>query len=269
MNSVKSLALEVDVFDHIISRIAASGQSASAFLRQRLGLVSSPVAGHVDGVLSAGRPLNLSTSELDSVLTAAEFRHAKGVVGRFLVLLGWLYQKHGLHFDKVESIKGRGRLYFAKSADELKEAGKSVNPKRIPNSPFWVITTSPTDLKQQMVRSVMFAFGYRSEEVRRAEKAIAGLSNYRLEIWHLDGTILGERDGADEFPSWRIGEHVKPDMLNSAVIVQEILDSSHEESGTVYFRRIVRVADLAADVKSSAIVSGHPDLKSPRLQKQR
>jgi negative modulator of initiation of replication len=243
MKSVKPLALEVDVFDHIINRIAESGESPSTFLRRCLALTSSsssvapPTA--VGSVPPAPR-----YSEMDALFSSAEFRHAKGVVGRFLVLLGWLYQKHRPYFDKVETIKGRGRLYFAKSEDALNDAGKSVNPKQIPNSPFWVITTSPTDLKQQMIRSVMFTFGYPSEEIRRAEGAIAGFTNYHLEIWHVDGTILGERDGAEAFPEWRVGERVQPEMINKAVEVREILDSSNEESGSVYFRRIVRVADV-------------------------
>jgi negative modulator of initiation of replication len=238
MNTFKPLALETDVFDFILNQIAESGESASTFLRHRLGLTTlKPLK-----VPSAGAAAP-KWSELDALLSSVQFRHAKGVVGRFLVLLGWLYEKHRPYFDKVESIKGRGRLYFAKSEHALNDAGKSVNPKQIPNSPFWVITTSPTDLKQQMIRAVMFAFGYRSDEVRRAEAAIAGAASYHLELWHIDGTILGERDGAQAFPEWRQGDHVQPEMINKPVEVCEILDSSHEENGTVYFRRIVRVAD--------------------------
>ncbi len=176
MNTVKPLALEPDVFDYILNQIAESGESASAFLRSRLGISvpkTSPPA-----PTSTSKPAPLS--EFDVLLTSAEFRHARGVVGRFLVLLGWLHSKHKEHFAKVETIKGRGRLYFAKSQRALHDSGKSVNPKPIPNSPYWVITTSPTDLKQQMIRAAMFALGYAMPDIIRAEAAIAGTERQQM-----------------------------------------------------------------------------------------
>jgi negative modulator of initiation of replication len=174
MNTVRPLAIETDVFDYIINKIADSGESASTFLRYSLGISTPKV------ISPAPRSATSSSSEIDALLDSAEFRNAKGVVGRFLILLGWLYNKHRDDFDKVETIKGRGRLYFAKSARALHDAGKSVNPKQIPNSPYWVITTSPTDLKQQMIRAAMFAFGYAMPDILRAEAAIAGSARQQI-----------------------------------------------------------------------------------------
>ncbi len=169
MNTVKPLALELDVHTFILDKIAESGQSASSFLRDRLGI--SPTVARVQ---SPSAPTSTSSSSgLDELLNSSRFRYAKGVVGRFLVILSWLHSKHRKDFEVVETVRGRGRLYFAKSAQQLKESGKSVNPKPIADSPFWVITTSPTNLKQEMLGSVMNALGYAEAEIARAQSAIA------------------------------------------------------------------------------------------------
>jgi negative modulator of initiation of replication len=160
---MKMIAVEPDVCEYVLNEVAMSGESPTDFLRRRLGIRSKP-----------GAPSITATSSLlDDVFKSPEFRHAKGVVGRFLVLLGWLYRNHQKDFAKVENIKGRGRLYFARSERELHEAGRSVNPKQIPGSPFWVITTSPTDLKQDMIGSVMKILGYSQPEILRARSEIA------------------------------------------------------------------------------------------------
>ena len=96
-----------------------------------------------------------------------------------------------------------------------------------------------------MIRAVVSALGYPTEEARRAEAEIAGLVHYHLELWFIDGTILGEQNGADPFPNWQRGQVVTSPMIKRSMKVREILDSSNEENGAVYFRRIVRLADVS------------------------
>lgn len=237
---MKSLAIEDDVSGWLFDRVAESGESVSAFLRRRLGIEPThSAAAPVVPRASAPPP-----SPLEDLFQSTEFRCARGVVGRFIALLAWLHRTHPNQFHKVEAIKGRERVYFAKSADVLEASGSSVSPKPIPGSDYWVITTSPTDLKQQMIRALMFALGYRGEDTRRAEAEIAGSVHYHLELWHVDGTILAQHDGTEPFPKWQMGERVHVKMINRTAEVREILDSSSEEGGTVYFRRIVRVAEI-------------------------
>lgn len=63
-------------------------------------------------------------------------------------------------------------------------------------------------------------------------------SHYHIEVWQTDGTILSERDTTTPFPKFEVGEQV---IFDSILQVKEVLDSSNEADGTVYFRRIVRV----------------------------
>jgi negative modulator of initiation of replication len=107
------------------------------------------------------------------MLASADFTYARGVVGRFLVVLSWLHDRHTKDFVRVENIQGRGRLYFARDAETLNSSGRSVNPKQIPGTSYWVITTTPTDLKQEILERVMKLLGYGLADIRAATEAIA------------------------------------------------------------------------------------------------
>jgi len=158
----KSLPLELDVYDFILDGMAASNSNASGFLRQQLRMPTAPKP-------TTTAPTNAA---LDAVIASERFRYARGVVGKFLVLLSWLHEQHKSSFGVVENIRGRGRLYFAKSPEPLNNSGRSVNPKKIPGSDFWVITTSPTPLKQETLGNVMKAFDYSAAEIAKAKAAI-------------------------------------------------------------------------------------------------
>lgn len=83
-----------------------------------------------------------------------------------------LYKNNGGAFSVVEDIRGRGRMYFSKSVEKLERSGRSVNPKKIPGSPYWVITTTPTDLKQDMLGQVIKLLDYEMATIQLARRAI-------------------------------------------------------------------------------------------------
>lgn len=146
----------------LLAKVADFGETPNSVLRRELllnGAGPSP---------AQGKP-----SPLQELLDSSDYRFAKGAVGRFLAILGWLYKKHRDSFSAVENLKGRGRIYFSTSEADLHASGKSVNPKRIPGSPYWVITTTSTDLKQEILSQVMKSLGYELSERQLAMRAIA------------------------------------------------------------------------------------------------
>ena len=159
---MKTIEIDDEVFGALLRNVSDFGETPNSVLRRVL---------KING--STAEPANKSKLPIQGFIASTEFRFSKGVVGRFLAVLSWLYLEHKEQFSVVEDIRGRGRLYFSKSADELERSGRSVNPKRIPESPYWVITTTPTDLKQEMLAEVMKALGCDSESVRIAVEAIA------------------------------------------------------------------------------------------------
>jgi negative modulator of initiation of replication len=165
--NIKQIEIDHDVYAFILQNTSEIGESASSILRRLLGVTPRAVAPGKTSLASHEK------SELGTLLESSDFIYAKGVVGRFLVLLGWIYRRNPEGFAKIEGIKGRGRLYFAKKPEILELSGRSVNPKQIPSTPFWVITTTPTILKQEIVERVMQTLGYSPAETAAASRAIA------------------------------------------------------------------------------------------------
>ena len=159
---MKTIEIDDEVFGTLLKSVSDFGETPNSVLRRVLGISavseSSPSKGRLP---------------IEDFFASTEFRFAKGVVGRFLAVLSWLYRQKKDQFSVVEGIRGRGRLYFSKSAEELERSGRSVNPKKIPDSPLWVITTTPTDLKQQILGDVMKALGCDLASIQLAKRAIA------------------------------------------------------------------------------------------------
>ncbi len=156
-----AIKVDKDIYSHLIKNMTDFGDTPSSVLRRLLGLNPST------------EKKKEEKTKIDQILEGTEFRYAKGVVGRFLVVLGKLHGIDKEMFSKVEKIQGRGRIYFAKDAETLHRSGRSVNPKKIPGTDYWVITTTPTDLKQDMLRKVMELYSFNREEIKIAVTAIA------------------------------------------------------------------------------------------------
>lgn len=155
---MKTIEIDDEVYSALLKNVQDFGDTPNSILRRMVGLQGTPKGG------SAPRP----GLPIESLLNSAEFRFSKGAVGRFLTILSWLYKQHSNRFSIVEGIRGRGRLYFSKSEKELEEAGRNVNAKQIPESPYWVITTTPTILKQEMLEAVMHGLGCDKESTKLA-----------------------------------------------------------------------------------------------------
>ncbi len=160
---MKTIDIDEDIHAQLLASVEEFGETPSSVLRRLLKLST--------GATTAAAPGD--KTDLQKLLESSEFTYAKGVVGRFLVVLRWLHDKNPSAFMKVLNIKGRGRLYFAKDAATLEKAGTNVNPKQIPGTPYWVITTAPTILKQEILGLVMKDLGYTTSDIKTATAAIA------------------------------------------------------------------------------------------------
>lgn len=159
---MKTIEIDDEVFGALLKNVSDFGETPNSVLRRVLKVTAAP-----------GAPDSRARLPIQDFIASTEFRFAKGAVGRFLAILSWIYRQKKESFAVVEDIRGRGRLYFSKSADELERSGRNVSPKKIPESPYWVITTTPTDLKQEMLSEVMKTLGYDAESIRIAVDAIA------------------------------------------------------------------------------------------------
>ncbi len=90
----------------------------------------------------------------------------RSVVDQFLSILSFLQKQNADKFATLQSLEGRKRRYIASSEQELENSGTSVNPKRIPNTSFWVVTNNDTNNKKMLLRQALTLLGYGPEAVR-------------------------------------------------------------------------------------------------------
>jgi negative modulator of initiation of replication len=100
------------------------------------------------------------------------FLAARNVAEQLLSLLSFLHRENPDKFAVLESMEGRRRKYISTSERELEESGRSVNPKRIPNTNYWVVTNNSTDNKKLLVRQALILLGYSEETIRRVPESL-------------------------------------------------------------------------------------------------
>ena len=197
---MKTIEIDDELYQYIVSNTQAIGESASSILRRLLALSEVDNAANVQKVtidsvkpeesveiqdesVSSSEPNDLAeeTSQVakpntqESVfnfINKEELDMQRGVVGRFLLVLAALYRANPDTFSVVTEICGRDRLYFANSEAELAASGSSIKPKQIPESPFWVMTNSNTTRKKMMLTKAATSLGYSVEEVEKIRELL-------------------------------------------------------------------------------------------------
>jgi negative modulator of initiation of replication len=192
---MKNIEIDEELYQYIVSNTQFIGESASSILRRLLSLTlaenaiddSEVNASDNKDVAVESFPLQIEESleneetdivkeeiieppSIDNVLNyinKEELAMQRGAVGRFLLILAALYRVHSEHFSVVSEIRGRDRLYFAKSKDELSASGSSTKPLQIPDSPFWVMTNSNTTRKKMMLTKASLSLGYTNDDAEK------------------------------------------------------------------------------------------------------
>jgi negative modulator of initiation of replication len=192
---MKNIEIDEVLYQYIVSNTQFIGESASSILRRLLSLtLAEDTAGDIEVILSENKeeavessPLQIEETiekeevvviieesveppRIDNVLNyinKEELATQRGAVGRFLLILAALYRVHSEKFAVVSEIRGRDRLYFAKSKEELSASGSSTKPLQIPDSPFWVMTNSNTTRKKMMLTKASLTLGYTEEDAEK------------------------------------------------------------------------------------------------------
>jgi len=176
---MRPVYLEDDVYDQVAKLTLESGKSASACMRDLLGMEPQGApqarAGISHSSLIPAKTTDVGAipqHELSDVLEEATFRTSTTAVARMLRILQAAHQLKPDSFSKVLSIKGRDRLYFAKSRAEIAKSGKHTQPHAIRGSDYWVMTNSPTPQKQALVRDVLTLLGFSTAAVNAAAAVV-------------------------------------------------------------------------------------------------
>lgn len=170
---MKSHRIEIseDVNRALIHRQEHIGESADSVLRRVLELSG---ARSQSAPQDQRRAPKAGGSALEGYLNSPDLLRHRNVTDRFIALLGWLGQRHaedGFE-EKLLSIQGRRRLYFARTEEEIRRSGNSTHPKRIPGLDLWAMTNSDTSKKCEIVRQLMTMLAYDSDAMEIAIEAL-------------------------------------------------------------------------------------------------
>ncbi|MBP8127073.1 MAG: replication initiation negative regulator SeqA [Aeromonadaceae bacterium] len=168
---MKTIEVDEELYRYIARQTQHIGESASEILRRLLGMTplngeetylsaypeteESPVAGFVQ------------TVELSELLNSSELAAKESAIDRFMLILSSLYQANPDAFTNATEIKGRKRIYFARTEEELRATGNTTKPKPVPGTPYWVISNTNTGRKRNIVGLLMTAMGYSAEFIEQ------------------------------------------------------------------------------------------------------
>ena len=168
---MKTIEVDEELYRYIARQTQHIGESASEILRRLLNMTplngdqtylsaypeteESPVAGFVQ------------TVELSELLNSSELAAKESAIDRFMLILSSLYQANPDAFTNATEIKGRKRIYFARTEEELRATGNTTKPKPVPGTPYWVISNTNTGRKRNIVGLLMTAMGYSAEFIEQ------------------------------------------------------------------------------------------------------
>lgn len=183
---MKTITIDEQLYAYIASQTKHIGEGASDILRRLLlgdenaevpavtetDTVSQDNSEPADAASAVDAQVNEPVTEVSAIPGGSVFANIRqseldalsSRVEKFLALLSALHSTHPESFDKVLSVKGRNRVYFARQKDVLLEAGSSTNPKQIPHTDFWVVTNNNTAKKVAMLKQATVALGYSAED---------------------------------------------------------------------------------------------------------
>ncbi len=175
---MKTIEVDEELYRYIARQTQHIGESASEILRRLLGMTplhgalpSLPVASGIEEItaLPPTAPLESSSAdaELQALLATSELATRESAIDRFMLILSSLYQANPDAFTNATEIKGRKRIYFARTEEELLATGTTTKPKPVSGTPYWVISNTNTGRKRNIVGLLMAAMGYSAEFVEQ------------------------------------------------------------------------------------------------------
>jgi negative modulator of initiation of replication len=111
--------------------------------------------------------LHKKDAELIAFVDRPAYLASRSVVEMFLDVLSFIHKQDPAAFKALDALAGRSRKYFAQSSDVLESSGVSVNPKKIPNTNFWVVTNNSTATKKTLLAQALDSLGYQSSTTRK------------------------------------------------------------------------------------------------------
>lgn len=149
---MRLIGIDEDVYRHIVRGTREVGETPSAILRRLLG-IGAPGPRIRRLAVVAGGKRGSKRHELSAALDRTPWLPFE--VQRYLYVLRCVQRLRPLDFRNIAQIRGRSRIYFARSAGEIEASGKSTHPRPLGDSAYWALTNLPGREKERILRNVL------------------------------------------------------------------------------------------------------------------
>ena len=155
---MKTIDIEDDVFAALEKQVRGFNDTPSSAIRRLLAQAPSavPQPDHPAGQLPNGPP----TNPFAPLLGSPSYLMANAG-SRYFQLLAFLHQLQGEgQFAQLETANFGGRAYFARDAATIEQSGSSTNPKPIPGTKFFALSTLSNSAKRKIISDILRRFTY-------------------------------------------------------------------------------------------------------------
>jgi len=165
---MRILGVDDDVFNYVMRHMRDFEDTPSRILRRMLGIErpGSRVKRR-GGPRKARKPI-YARNELTTAIDLAGWRPFD--VQRYLYLLGSVERLRRKDFRNVLSIRGRTRIYFARTEREIEDSGTATQPRLIVGTTYWALTNIPTREKERILRNVLTMLNFDEEAMLAARE---------------------------------------------------------------------------------------------------
>jgi negative modulator of initiation of replication len=169
----------IEVGDEVFSRLEGASALTKIPIPQivrTLVIQTGAAPGSNHATVQAPPPPHLVARDKDLCdhVRSQPFLANRTVVDRFLSVLSFVCKRDAKHFGTLTAnIGGPKRKYIATNKQDLEDSGRSVNPKLIPGSNFWVVTNNDTENQKQLLDQILTLLGYSPEAVRIVKDSLS------------------------------------------------------------------------------------------------
>lgn len=155
---MREIKVDDSVYIALEGRASGFSKTPNDVLRSLLG---------IDRTESRPQSAAATLDALATYVESPDYKALRGAEDRYLAVLGRLYALHQVHFQKLAAY-GRGtRPYFADSEKKIKTAADYAGAKRIPDTPYFAMTTLDNKSKRKVLAYALELCGYSPSTVAK------------------------------------------------------------------------------------------------------
>ena len=155
---MKTIEIQDDVYQALEKQVRGFNDTPSSVIRRLLAQAAASSRG--PETKPEDKPNGTLANPFSTLLASPKYSMANAGE-RYFQLLSFLHQLHGEEqFSQLTTVRFGGRTYFAHTAEAIEESGSSTNPKPIPGTKLYALSTLSNSAKRKLITAILRLFKY-------------------------------------------------------------------------------------------------------------